>query len=59
MRRLQRATMEDRIKSVEPTGEPTDIYRVMASKTFGVPYPVVTEQQRRAVKSAVFFNRYQ
>lgn len=54
----QRAGIEDLQRSLEPDGKPTDVYRLMASKALNIPYHAVTEQQRRAAKSASFYLRY-
>lgn len=44
--------------SLETNGQATDLYKVEASKLFGVPYDQVTEDQRRHAKRASFFHIY-
>lgn len=58
MPRIQRADINDLLRSVETNGTPTDVYRLMASKALRVPYQAVTEQQRQAAKSATYHLRY-
>lgn len=44
--------------ALEVDGNPTDLYKVEASKMFGVPYDKVTETQRRLAKRASFYHIY-
>lgn len=52
------AEPKDFARSVEPSGQPTDIHRLTASQMFGVPYDKVTEEQRRAGKTANYKRMY-
>jgi len=53
------ATEEDKEKSLETHGVPTDEYKVLASKLFNVDYCFVTPDQRRVAKNAMYFSHFQ
>lgn len=55
---LSLATQQDLARSLETSGEATDQYKVTASKIFNVPYAAVTDQMRRAAKTASFYSVY-
>lgn len=55
---LSLATQQDLARSLETSGEATDQYKVTASKIFNVPYSAVTDQMRRAAKTASFYSVY-
>lgn len=53
------ASMEADLRgSIEQSGEPTDRYKLVASKMLGVPYEQVTPEQRHAAKVAMFREIY-
>lgn len=56
---MDMATEEDKFNSLEPDGQPTDPYKVEASKMFNVPYDNVTKAQRQKAKQAAFLRIYQ
>lgn len=56
---LPLAREEDIRGSLEVSGHPTDIYRAEASRMFNTPYWLVTNEQRRAAKTALYYARYQ
>lgn len=55
---LPLATGEDLSKSMEVSGEPTDLYKVLASKIFRCDYSAVNSQMRQAAKKYAFWNAY-
>lgn len=55
---LQMADHEDAAKSIEQTGEKTDIYRAEAAKLFKVDYQAVTPYQRKVAKAMMFSDIY-
>lgn len=56
--RIGAALCVEPLGSIEQSGEPTDPYKLKASKMFGVPYEQVTPEQRRAAKVAMFREIY-
>lgn len=55
---LPLARLEDKVRSVEPSGEVTDPHKVTASRIYGIPYDAVTAEQREVGKRRNYLDMY-
>lgn len=55
---VEAAAFDDKVLSLETSGERTDHYKVIAEKVYDIPYARITEAQRKAVKTCIWGARY-